>query len=76
MSPMTDGTAQIADKARGVAAEKRLSQETIAATLGISRQAVNARFNGKVPFTAPEILKLAEATDLPVSRFFPERGAA
>ncbi len=54
-----------------VAAENRYTQQRIAETIGVSRAAVVERINGRVAFTAPEILALAQAMDVPVSRFFP-----
>lgn len=75
MARMPDETTRIADKVRGVASENRASQEQVAEILGLSRYSVNLRFNGKVPFTATEIQKLARAFDVPVARFFPERSA-
>lgn len=68
---MTDAMARIADTVRGVASEKRLTQERVAGILGISRQAVNARFSGKVPFSAVELYTLAESVEVPISRMFP-----
>ncbi|MCH9835078.1 XRE family transcriptional regulator [bacterium] len=70
---MKDETQYIADKIRGVAAEKRASQDAIAKTLKMSRQAVNARMTGRVAFTAPEVLVISRMLDVPVSRFFPEK---
>lgn len=72
---MADTTTAIADKVRGVAAEKRFTQQRIAETLSISRTSVVERVNGRVPFTAPELHDLALAMDVPVGRFFPERAA-
>lgn len=73
---MTETTKLIADKARGVAAEKRFTQERIAATLGLSRTSVAERYSGRIPFTAPEIFALASALDVDIARFFPERVAS
>jgi transcriptional regulator with XRE-family HTH domain len=71
-----NGTAvTIANKVRGVAAERRCTQGQLAETLGLSRTAVVDRLNGRVPFSAPEIHQLSEQFDVPVSRFFPERAA-
>ena len=70
---MTETTKQIADKARGVAAEKRFTQEHVAKALGISRTSVAERYSGRIPFTAPEIFTLAAALDVDIARFFPER---
>ena len=69
---MTQTTSRIADKVRGVAAEKRFTQGTIAQTLGIARSSVAERIAGRVSFTADELLALSIAMDVPVSRFFPE----
>ncbi|WP_194385153.1 helix-turn-helix domain-containing protein [Microbacterium luteum] len=69
---MTQTTSRIADKVRGVAAEKRFTQGAIAQALGIARSSVAERLAGRVSFTADEILKLSAAMDVPVSRFFPE----
>jgi transcriptional regulator with XRE-family HTH domain len=69
---MTQTTSGIVDKVRGVAAEKRFTQQRIALTLGIARSSVAERFAGRVSFTADEVYKLAVAMDVPVARFFPE----
>lgn len=63
---------RIAAKVRGVAAEKRYTQQNVADALEISRASVVERYAARVPFTAPEILTLAEQLAEPVSRFFPE----
>jgi len=76
MIHMKDEARYIADRVRGVAAEKRTSQDEIAKTLRMSRQAVNARMTGRVPFTAPEVLTISRMFNVPVSRFFPEEVAA
>lgn len=69
---MTSTTQRIAAKVRGVAAERRLTQQGIADALQLSRTSVVERINGRVPFTAPEILTLAQKMSVPVTRFFPE----
>lgn len=68
---MTSSTQRIAAKVRGVAAERRLTQQGIADALRLSRTSVVERINGRVPFTATEILTLALEMRVPVSRFFP-----
>lgn len=68
---MTNATERIADKIRGLAAEKRFTQQRIASVLEISRTSVVERMNGRIPFTAAEVLILAEAMNEPVARFFP-----
>lgn len=69
---MTTTTERIAAKVRGIAAEHRFTQQGIAEALGISRTSVVERINGRVPFTATELYKLALAMDVRVERFFPE----
>jgi len=73
---MAETTTAIADRVRGIAAEKRFTQERIATALGLARSSVSQRLNGTIPFTAPELLTLSHAFDVPVSRFFPEERAA
>lgn len=75
MVHMSNGVERIAAKVRGVAAEHRFTQQRIADALEISRASVVERYQGRVPFTAPEILALAEAMHEPITRFFPERAA-
>ena len=62
----------IADRVRGVAAEKRLSQQRVADILSLSRTSVTERYSGRVPFTAPELFTLAGALNVDVARFYPE----
>lgn len=73
---MADTKRQIADKVRGLMAEKRSSQKAIAELLQLSRQAVSARFTYKAPWQAWELQVLAEHWGVPVSRFYPEVVAA
>lgn len=73
---MTDSTAQIADKVRGVMAEKRASQQDVADLLGLSRQAVNSRLRYRAPWLAGELYRLSAAWNVPVTRFFPDREVA
>lgn len=72
LADMASTTERIADKVRGVAAERRYTQQRIGEVLGLSAPTVNARMNGRVPFTAAELYDLAAAMSVPVARFFPE----
>lgn len=76
LANMTDTTTAIADKVRGVAAEKRFTQGRMAESLGLSRTSIVERMNGRVAFTGAEILTLAQIMNVPVTRFFPEAVAA
>jgi transcriptional regulator with XRE-family HTH domain len=71
MGGMQDGTKQIADRVRGVAAQNRATQERIASILGMSRKAVSARMNGSVPYTGVELLTLSIAFGTDIAVFFP-----
>lgn len=71
LSDMRDSQIGIPDKVRGVAAEKGYTQERIALTIGISRTQLVARYAGRTPFKADEILALSIEMRVPVGRFFP-----
>ncbi len=71
MTCMRDDMTCIADRVRGVVAEKRLDQNAVATILGISRQSVNMRMNARVAFTGVELFRLSVALDVPITRFFP-----
>lgn len=71
LNGMTPTSTGIPDKVRGVAAEKRYSQQRIASVLGLSRTSIVERLNGRVPFTAEELLTLSVEMSVPVSRFYP-----
>lgn len=64
---------QIADKVRGVAAEKRLTQAQIAKIIGKDRKSVSARFSGQIPFSASEVWTLSVSLDEDIRKFFPDR---
>jgi len=68
-------TTLVADKVRGIAAEKRVRQADLAAALSVSRMAVTRRLNGTVPFTDHELITLAKTLDVPVGAFFGEVAA-
>jgi transcriptional regulator with XRE-family HTH domain len=72
---MHDEMAKIADRVRGVVAEKRCNQKALASILGISRQSVNQRLNARVPFSGVELLRLSVALVVPIDRFFPSTEA-
>lgn len=72
MVNMTDELLEIADRVRGVATEKRYSQQKVATVLGMARGSVSERFTGKVPFGAHELFRLSEEFKVPVTRFFPQ----
>lgn len=76
MLSMPETTTEIANRVRGVAAEKRFTQQRIASELKLARSSVSLRISGAVPFTGTELATLAMVMDVPVSRFFPEKVGA
>lgn len=69
---MPNGTHAIAAKVRGLAAENRFTQQDIADVLGVSRGTVIERLQGRISFSAAEILALAQQWNEPIARFFPD----
>lgn len=67
--------AEVADRVRGVAAERRLSRGQIAATLQVTPMSLSRRLNGQTPLTAAELSALSDLLDVPVGRFFGETTA-
>lgn len=65
-------TSAVADKIRGISAEKRVRQADLAEALNLSRMAVVRRLNGTVPFTDHELIILAQRLDVKVGAFFGE----
>lgn len=65
-------SADVAAKVRGVAAEKRETQASLASILGISSMAMSRRFAGQTPFAPEELIYLAGHLGVPVSTFFGE----
>ena len=65
----------VADKVRGIAAEKRVRQADLASTIGVSRMSFVRRLNGTVPFNDRELIALAQRLEVPVGAFFGEVAA-
>lgn len=74
---MQNEATDIANRVRGLIAERRLSQDWIVGILGLSRGSVSARMNGSVAFTGVELLKLARAFEVDIATLYPspERAA-
>mgnify|MGYP001623102276 CR=1 FL=1 len=60
------------DKLKGKMAEAHVSQDKLSKQLGITVQALNAKINGRSPFTLEEVIKITDYLDLedPVNIFF------
>ena len=65
----------VADRVRGIAAERRVSRAEIASVLSVSPMAISRRLNGITPFNAEELIKLSKALRAPVGAFFGEVAA-
>lgn len=60
------------DKLKGKMTEGHLSQKSLAQSLGITVQALNAKLNGRSQFTLGEVVRITEVLSLndPVDIFF------
>jgi len=65
-------TLPLHDRIRGLAAERRFTQDAIAEILGLTRPAVRRRYKGETEYSASELQKLAVAFDVPVGALFGE----
>jgi transcriptional regulator with XRE-family HTH domain len=66
----------VADRVRGIAAEKRVRQSDVAEHLGLSRVAVARRFNGHVAFSPSELINIATFLGVTPGEFFPSERVA
>ncbi|MGV8969331.1 MAG: hypothetical protein ACOH1J_02665 [Microbacteriaceae bacterium] len=63
----------VANKVRGIAAEKRFPRSKMALVLWSTEMAISRRMNGVTAFSAEELIKLAHAMDIHVGASFGER---
>lgn len=66
---------EVADRVRGFATQKRVTQATLAKALGVSRMAVVRRLNGTVAFSDRELFVISQVLGVPVGAFFGEVAA-
>jgi transcriptional regulator with XRE-family HTH domain len=66
---------EVADRVRGFATQKRVTQTSLAQALGLSRMAIVRRLNGSVSFSDRELLVLSRTLGVPVGAFFGEVAA-
>ena len=64
--------ADVANKVRGVAAEKRVTQAELAFALSMTEMAMSRRMKGQTPFSPEELSRMADVLSTPVSTFFGE----
>lgn len=76
MATTTEIREQIAAEVRAELARQRLTQRQVAQILDMKQPAVQLRLAGTRPFRAEELVKLAGALSVPVSRFVPEHAEA
>lgn len=75
-TPAVDTAARrIAGEVRAEMFRQRVSQRELARRTGLLQQRLSRRLTGDVEFRASELETIAEALDVPVSRFLPSRGA-
>lgn len=60
----------LANRIRGIAAEKHRSHVSLASEIGISPMAMSRRLSGRTSFTPDELIRLADALDATVDEFF------
>ena len=61
----------VAAEIRGLMAKKRVTQEQLAAHMGVSQAAIARRLSGRVPFDVDELSKIAEYFAVPVASLYP-----
>jgi transcriptional regulator with XRE-family HTH domain len=66
----------VAANVRAELARKRISQTQIAEHLGVSRQNVAQRLNGRVDFRVGELIAIAALLDIPAAAFLKEPAGA
>lgn len=69
-------TPRVAANVRAEMARRRVSQESLAAALGMSQASVSRRLTNITPFTADELSKVAAHLDLPVAVLWGETAVA
>lgn len=72
MATTTEIREHIAAEVRAELARQRITQRQVADILEMVQPAVQLRLSGARPFRAEELVKLAGALGVPVSRFVPE----
>jgi transcriptional regulator with XRE-family HTH domain len=69
-------TASVAAEVRAELARQRMSQQLLAAKLGVSQQWVSRRIAGTVAFDVNELARIAGLLGVPMSQFLPVPAAA
>lgn len=61
---------QVGTSVRAEAVRRGVKQREIGVKLGVSQSSVSGRLNGRVSFTAEELIALADWFCVPIGRFF------
>lgn len=69
-------TASVAAEVRAELARQRISQQLLAAKLGVSQQWVSRRIAGTVAFDVDELARIARLLGVPMAQFLPAPAAA
>lgn len=63
---------RVTAEVRAEAARRGATQEEVAQILGISQTQVSRRFTGQIDFAVGELVRLAEAWEIPFTRLLPD----
>jgi transcriptional regulator with XRE-family HTH domain len=69
MFGVTDTTERIAAEVRAEVARQKKNGRWVSGVIGIDEGSASLRLRGKRPFRVEELAKLAEALDVPASKF-------
>lgn len=67
--------ADVAGAVRGAAAQRRITQQELAAALNLSEMAMSRRMNGITPFSPAELIRASRHCGVGVASFFGEVAA-
>lgn len=61
---------RVADRIRGLMAERRISQSALAESIGLSRAAMGRRFTGQIALDLDDLAAIARVLEIPMSSLF------
>lgn len=66
----TQTESQIAEEVRALLARRKISQRSLAINMGWQQSQISRRLSGITPFTAAELVELADALEVPVETLY------
>lgn len=66
-------TTTVASSIRAEMARRDITQQQLAALIGMSQQSLSRRLRGEFPFNTAELNRVGEALDVPAATFLPQR---